>query len=54
LAEGKVAEASIRRSIKSINDKFFKLLSENNDLLYDIQNKIKNIPQKEEQFFSIC
>jgi hypothetical protein len=22
--------------------------------LYDIQNKIKNIPQKEEQFFSIC
>ncbi len=54
LAEGKVAEASIRRSIKSINDKFFKLLSENNDLLYDIQNKIKNIPQKEEQLFSIC
>ena len=54
LAEGKKAEASIKQSIKSINDKFFKLLSSNNDLLYDIKNKIKNIPQKEEQLFSIC
>ena len=54
LDEGKKAEASIKQSIKSINDKFFKLLSSNNDLLYDIKNKIKNIPQKEEQLFSIC
>lgn len=52
--EEKKAEASIKQSIKSINDKFFKLLSSNNDLLYDIKNKIKNIPQKEGQLFSIC
>ena len=54
LTEGKKAEMAIKQSIKSINDKFFKLLSGNNDLLYDIQNKIKNIPQKENQLFSIC
>lgn len=54
LTEGKKAEVSIKQSIKSINDKFFKLLSSNNDLLYDIKNKIKNIPQKENQLFSVC
>jgi hypothetical protein len=47
-------EKIIEKSVKSINDKIFKLLSDNNDLLYNIQNKIKKIPQKENQLFGIC
>ena len=37
-AEIKKVETSIENSINSINDKFFRLLSGNNDLLYDIKN----------------
>ena len=44
----------IEKSVKSINDKIFKLLSDNNDLLYNIQSKIKRISQREDQLFSIC
>jgi len=47
-------EKVIERSVKSINDKIFKLLAGNNDLLYSIQSKIKKIPQKENQLFGIC
>jgi len=47
-------EDSIEKSIKSINDALFNLLLGKNDLLYTIKNKIKNIPQKETQMFSIC
>ena len=55
-AEIKKVETSIENSINSINDKFFRLLSGNNDLLYDIKNKIKNIPsaQRESHVFDIC
>lgn len=54
LTEIKKIETSIENSIKSINDKFFRLLSSNTDLLYNVQNKIKNIPNKENQLFDIC
>ena len=47
-------EKVIEKSVKSINEKIFKLLADNNDLLYNIQNKIKKIPQKENQLFGIC
>jgi len=50
---GKI-EKSIETPIKTINEKIFKLLSNHNDLLYDIKNKIKNISQKENQLFSVC
>lgn len=52
--EREKAEQSIEKSIKSINDALFNLLLGKNDLLYTIKNKIKNIPQKETQMFSIC
>lgn len=52
--EREKVEKIIEKSVKSINDKIFKLLSDNNDLLYNIQNKIKKIPQKENQLFGIC
>ena len=45
---------SIETPIKTINDKIFKLLSNHNDLLYDIKDKIKNISQKENQLFIVC
>lgn len=47
-------EKTIEKSVKSINEKIFKLLADNNDLLYNIKTKIKNIPQKENQLFGIC
>lgn len=47
-------EKSIEAPIKTINNKIFKLLSNHNDLLYDIKSKIKNISQKENQLFSVC
>jgi len=47
-------EEVIERSVKSINEKIFKLLAGNNDLLYNIKTKIKNISQKEDQLFGIC
>lgn len=44
---------SIIVSVKSINDKLFKLLSGYKDVLYTIQKKLKNIPNKENQLFSV-
>jgi hypothetical protein len=44
---------SIIASVKSINDKIFKLLSGYKDVLYDIQNKLKKIPDKKSQLFSV-
>ena len=47
-------ERKIEAPIKSINDNMFKLLSNHEDLLFEIKNKISKIPQKENQLFSMC
>ncbi len=47
-------EKKIEAPIKSINDNIFKLLSNHEDLLFDIKNKISKIHQKDNQLFNIC
>ena len=52
--EREVQTMTIENFVTIINEKLLKLLSDNNDLLYNIQNKINKIPGKEDQLFGIC
>ena len=52
--EREVQTMTIENFVTIINEKLLKLLSDNNDLLYNIQNKINKIPGKENQLFGIC
>jgi flavodoxin len=52
--EREAQEKAIENFVKTINEKLLKLLSDHNDLLYNIQNKINKIPKKENQLFCVC